>query len=314
MKRLLVVFLLIFVTGCVNYVELADIEVIENLAIDYEDKMYKITVTSISKDEEKEYKTKKAQGKTLNDAIQNLKMKDNKKIYIAHLNLLLLTREIVESNLEDVIEFFLNNSESRNDFDIAITEGLEVLDDAKDIKNAIKIVEEDLATTKSILFEEFLSDVLDEDITYLPVVLTNSKIDGIIVIKNFKDMINLKDEECILYNFMDNSIKQTIFREIPVLSSITSYNFKDNTLNVNINLTTSVNDGKIEKKLETAIIKMFDKYKKKNIDIFNVEDKICNKNIEYCKKYQDSLIKEIKFSVDVNLENKDINDMEVNLK
>ena len=314
MRKLLIIVLLVFVTGCVNYVELADIEVIENLAIDYEDKMYKIAVTTVSKDKEKEYKVKKAQGNTLNDAIQNLKMKENKKIYIAHLNLLLLTKDVVESNLDDVIEFFLNNSESRNDFDIAITEGLDVLDDAKDIKNGIKIVEEDLATTKSILFEEFLSDVLDENTTYLPLVLTNNKIDGIMIIKTFKDMISLKEEECILYNFMDNSIKQTTFREIPVLSSMTSYNFKDGTLNIDINLTTSVNDGKIERKLEEAIKEMFNKYKKKNIDIFNIGNKICNKNTNYCKKHQESLLKDIKLFVDVKLENKTVNDMEVNLK
>lgn len=314
MRKLLIIVLLVFVTGCVNYVELADIEVIENLAIDYEDKMYKIAVTTVSKDKEKEYKVKKAQGNTLNNAIQNLKMKENKKIYIAHLNLLLLTKDVVESNLDDVIEFFLNNSESRNDFDIAITEGLDVLDDAKDIKNGIKIVEEDLATTKSILFEEFLSDVLDENTTYLPLVLTNNKIDGIMIIKTFKDMISLKEEECILYNFMDNSIKQTTFREIPVLSSMTSYNFKDGTLNIDINLTTSVNDGKIERKLEEAIKEMFNKYKKKNIDIFNIGNKICNKNTNYCKKYQESLLKDIKLFIDVKLENKTVNDMEVNLK
>lgn len=314
MRKLLIIVLLVFVTGCVNYVELADIEVIENLAIDYEDKMYKIAVTTVSKDKEKEYKVKKAQGNTLNDAIQNLKMKENKKIYIAHLNLLLLTKDVVESNLDDVIEFFLNNSESRNDFDIAITEGLDVLDDAKDIKNGIKIVEEDLATTKSILFEEFLSDVLDENTTYLPLVLTNNKIDGIMVIKTFKDMISLKEEECILYNFMDNSIKQTTFREIPVLSSMTSYNFKDGTLNIDINLTTSVNDGKIERKLEEAIKEMFNKYKKKNIDIFNIGNKICNKNTNYCKKHQESLLKDVKLFIDVKLENKTVNDMEVNLK
>ena len=314
MRKLLIIVLLVFVTGCVNYVELSDIEVIENLAIDYEDKMYKIAVTTVSKDKEKEYKVKKAQGNTLNDAIQNLKMKENKKIYIAHLNLLLLTKDVVESNLDDVIEFFLNNSESRNDFDIAITEGLDVLDDAKDIKNGIKIVEEDLATTKSILFEEFLSDVLDENTTYLPLVLTNNKIDGIMIIKTFKDMISLKEEECILYNFMDNSIKQTTFREIPVLSSMTSYNFKDGTLNIDINLTTSVNDGKIERKLEEAIKEMFNKYKKKNIDIFNIENKVCNKNTKYCKKHQESLLKDVKLFVDVKLENKTVNDMEVNLK
>lgn len=314
MRKLLIIVLLVFVTGCVNYVELSDIEVIENLAIDYEDKMYKIAVTTVSKDKEKEYKVKKAQGNTLNNAIQNLKMKENKKIYIAHLNLLLLTEDVVESNLDDVIKFFLNNSESRNDFDIAITEGLDVLDDAKDIKNTIKIIEEDLATTKSILFEEFLSDILDENPTYLPVVLTNNKIDGIMVIKTFKDMISLKEEECILYNFMDNSIKQTTFREIPVLSSMTSYNFKDGTLNIDINLTTSVNDGKIEKKLEEAIKEMFNKYKKKNIDIFNIGNKICNKNTNYCKKHQESLLKDIKLFIDVKLENKTVNDMEVNLK
>lgn len=314
MRKLLIIVLLVFVTGCVNYVELSDIEVIENLAIDYEDKMYKIAVTTVSKDKEKEYKVKKAQGNTLNKAIQNLKMKENKKIYIAHLNLLLLTEDVVESNLDDVIKFFLNNSESRNDFDIAITEGLDVLDDAKDIKNTIKIIEEDLATTKSILFEEFLSDILDENPTYLPVVLTNNKIDGIMVIKTFKDMISLKEEECILYNFMDNSIKQTTFREIPVLSSMTSYNFKDGTLNIHINLTTSVNDGKIERKLEEAIKEMFNKYKKKNIDIFNIENKICNKNTNYCKKHQESLLKDIKLFIDVKLENKTVNDMEVNLK
>ena len=140
MKKILLIIILVFITGCVNYVELADIEVIENLAIDYENKMYKIAVTVVSKEDEKIYKTKQAEGKTINDAIQKLKMKENKKIYIAHLNLLILTKEVVESNLEDVISFFLNNSESRNDFDVAICNSLDVMDNAKDIKNSIKII------------------------------------------------------------------------------------------------------------------------------------------------------------------------------
>lgn len=314
MKKILTVILLIFITGCVNYVELADIEVIENLAIDYKDNMYKIIVTTVSKDDEKEYETKHAEGKTINEAIQILKMKENKKIYIAHLNLLILTKEVVDSNIEDVISFFLNNSESRNDFDVAISDSLDIFEDAKDIKNGIKIVEEDLATTKGILFEEFLSDILDEDTTYLPLISYDNKINGIMIIRTFKDMIHIKDEECILYNFMDNSIKQTTFREIPVLSSITTYSFKDNKLNIDINLTTSVNKKDIERKLEYAIKDMFNKYKNENIDIFNIKKKICNKNINYCKKHKNTLLKDIDFIVDVSLENKKVNDMEDILK
>lgn len=315
MKKVLLVIVLIFMTtGCVNYVELANIEVIENLAVDYENGEYKIAVTAVKKEEEKEYETKYANGKTLTEAIQNLKMKENKKIYIAHLNLLLLTEKVIDNNLEEVIKFFLNNSESRNDFDVAIIKNLDIMDKAQDIKSGIKIVEEDLGTTKSILFEEFFSDIFEEKMTYLPVILDNNKIDGITLIRVHKERIHISKEECIIYNFVDNSIKQTTFKEIPILSSITTYKFKDGQLSISINITTSVKDRNIEDKLENAIEKMYDKYKNKNIDIFNVEDKICNKNSNYCKKHNGSLLKDIKLNVNVKLENQDINDMEVSFK
>jgi len=314
MKKILLIVILILITGCVNYVELADIEVIENLAIDYQDNKYKILVTTVIKDEEKKYEVKESYGSTLNDAILNLKMKENKKIYIAHLNLLLLTEDVVDYNLEDVIKFFLNNSESRNDFDVALIKDINILEDSTDIRSQIQIIEEDLATTKSILFEELLSNLLEEKSTYLPIILENDKVEGISIVRNYKDRINISKEECILYNFFDGEVKQTVFKETPISSSVTTYSFKDGVFTLEIIITTSGGNARINKELEKSIRDMFLKYKDMGVDIFDIENKICNKNRKYCEKHDYSIIDDITFKINVKLESEFSNDMEVSLK
>lgn len=304
MKKLMIIIVLVFITGCSGYVELADIEVIENLAIDYSDSEYKIAVTSVLKNDEMEYLKKEATGKTLSEAIFNLKTKENKKIYIACLKMLLLTEDVVENNLEDVIDFFIDNSESRNDFDVGIISDLSALDNASDIKSKVDIIYEDLAMTKSILFEEFFSDILEDKVTYLPVLSSNLTVDGIKLIRNRKIITHLDKDECILYNFMTSSVSKTVFNDVNILSSNTVKNFDNGKLNIQLSLVTSSKDNEIKDSLKNKIIEMFNKYRDKNIDVFNIEEDICSKNQKFCKNNKSDLLNKVKLSIEIIIKNK----------
>ena len=291
-------------TGCYSYVELGRLDVVENLGIDYQDGKFLVTATTISKKEEEYmYQVYTADGASIQDAIQNIKIQENKKLYIAHLDLLILTPALIEERLEDVINYFLQNSESRNDFSMALVSSLDFLEENSDIrpKEMIQIIEEDLGTTKSIQFEEFLKDLLEKEVTYLPTIEVKDDIviDSITLIQSNQILNHLSDTECVLYNFVMNAIHQTNFHNTTVLSNQTITHFRKNKIHIMIDAILGQEDLEFGDALEQEILQMFDKYRNLGIDIFRFQRLVNARSMKFYEENKQSLLEKIDFSFDI---------------
>lgn len=298
--------LISLLTGCNHYIELDDLEVVENLGIHYQDEQFQIIATTIEKqDDQYQYKTLSATGKTIYDAIENIKIKNNKKLYIAHLDLLVVTPNLVNEKLEEVVHFFLENTESRNDFAMAISNDLEFLkeDGMMQLKDMVQISESDLGTTRGIEFEEFLKGMLEESYSYLPVITLEEvpTLDSIAIVQNQKIVTHLTKEECILYNLLTNRVQRATLDENIILSNQATIRFQKEKMKITLNLILATENENFKSQLEEKIRTMFQDYQKQNIDIFGFRKQIEISNYKFYQMYKDQLLEKIEMDFHIQI-------------
>lgn len=106
-------------TGCWNYYELSDLAIITSIGIDKVDEEFKISLiiantSSNTSGNDIQAKTTilTGTGKTMNEAFINAKTKSSKEIYTGHFSLLLISEEVANKNMYEVLESILRNPES----------------------------------------------------------------------------------------------------------------------------------------------------------------------------------------------------------
>ena len=280
-KFLIIVPIILIITGCVNYTELNNLEIVEKMAIDYNENTYKVTISTIEKQDKKIRKTYEVNARGINDAIKNLNIIADKKIYIAHMDILLITENAYNLKIDEIMNYFLNEKSSRNDFLIALVNDTSIIKEDIDLYEKIKIIEKNFATIKSINMESMLKDILDNKITYIPNISYDNdiKIEGISLINDKKIFTKLDREDTVIFNYVHDNIKNTDIDNINVVSNNTSLSYKKNTIKLDINSTLYQDNDSYNNLIKNKINNLFTKYKEQNYDIFNFED-ICKKNIK----------------------------------
>ncbi len=319
MKKLLIFLIPLFMCGCTTYTELGELGVATNLGIDYVDEQFQVALTIVQKEDEKyTYENLFATGKTIQEALDHVRIQENKKIYIAHLDLLILTPNLIQQKLEDVLQFFLKNTESRNDFSMALANNLDVFldEETKEIKEMIQIIERELGTTKEIPFEEFLKDTLEKEITFLPTIVKENEsfmVDSITLLEQDHILTQLDQDECILYNLLMGSLKTAVYKDTQILSSRSLIRFQKNKMHILLHLNLAEEKPNFAKQLQQDIETMFHKYSEKNIDIFRFSKKVQIQNDSFFKKYGGHILEHIQPTFDITAKSDTYTDREVQL-
>ena len=109
----------VFSTGCWNYYELSDLAIVTSVGIDKIDDNFKISLiiantSSDTSGSEIQAKTTilTGTGKTINEAFVDAKTKSSKEIYTGHFALLLISEDVANQNMYEVLESILRNPES----------------------------------------------------------------------------------------------------------------------------------------------------------------------------------------------------------
>lgn len=310
-KAIILWCLLLFTTSCYNsYTELSDLGITNMLGIDYQNEEFIIYASIIAdrENEEKkeEIKTFHATGKTLEEAFENIYIQNSKKIYLSHMNLLVITKNIMDQQLTAMIKHFLTNNEYRNNFQIvAINDNLAKLFNqeitAEEINKLITINKEESGTTRAIDFETFLKDILIDHNTILPTIKLEDSvaIEGFTLIKEYKSYETLSNEEAILYNFLSNEIEKTSFHGITVYENETVISTQKNNIEISITSTISDQPELYQKELKKALLNLLTTYQQKHYDLLKLEHKIYQNNYSYYKKTKDILSK-LKFNIEIH--------------
>ena len=168
MKKILLILILI-ITGCSKYTDLKDLTIIKSIGIEYNDNytIYAQIYDEIKKDADPKTKVINVSGKTLKESFNNLKNKVNKKIFLSHIDLLILDTNLDKNKYKDIIDYFIKDNELRNDF-LTISSN-----DINNLLNKTKYNEiEDYIKTnnnvKKISFDEIINYFLENK----PIILT----------------------------------------------------------------------------------------------------------------------------------------------
>lgn len=294
MKKIILFFIcLIFFTGCYDYQELNDMNIVSGIGIDYKDDEYIVSlemVESSKEDSGSKIETNVINGKdkilanAINQAINN----SDKKVYFKHVDLLIISEQLANKGIGDVVDYILRDVTISPSFFTVVAEN-----------------PEEILTTD--IDNDSISNLIVDTIRYN---VDASQIDNIdLIVSNItnerKDIalpyIELDDENVIIDNIayfkkskMVGKINNKIYNFLVLKSNNLDFDDNDNVINI------YKKDIKYDVKKDKIIINIngMGKVKKVNTDI-NLEDTNSYKEVE--KGIQETIATEVESFIEETL-------------
>ena len=214
MKKIILLFGCLFLfTGCYDYQELSDINIVNGIAIDYQDDEYIVSFEIIkneTSDNTNEISSKIVSAKNNNIALafHEASQASNKETYFKHVNLLILSEDLAKEGIDEVIDYMLRDVKMSTTFFTVITE-----DPAELLK-----AELDNDTVSNYIVDLITSDLGTADLNNIDIIVSS-------ILNKRKDIalpyIELEDDDKIVIQDM------AYFREEKMIDTINAkmYNF-----------------------------------------------------------------------------------------
>ena len=285
--KILLTLTMFFLTGC-NYMELNKLAIVSALGIDYKENLYEVTaqVMDVQKTEGGNMKQEsliyEAKGKTIGEAIRNLSEKYPKTIYLGHLEIIILGKEIAESKIDDTFDFLIRSPEVRSTGNILVNkyqsakETLKPENEKKNsfgteqIKSSLENATKRTGTVKLItfekLFQEYLEKGLDPVIPTIKINKTNKDktsktiISKLSVLKNKELQQELNKEQSIAYNTINSNYEDIVItpkynnKTIGIIvfnpKSKIKVKIKNNQVKTDINITVEAKPNELNQKID----------------------------------------------------------------
>lgn len=306
MKKIIILIGLLFLlSGCYDYKEINDLAVVSAIGIDYDydNNIYLVTLEVLNDKQEKDSASitsyiKKGNGKTLTDAIENASDKITKGTNFSHVKLMILSKNLLDSNFQNIIDLFLRNTyfrenfyvigsiknkpeellSQKNDSDTVASESIIMM-----LKNMNYSSNSDVLLEFDKIIKNGLADGVDSCFSNVSFNDDGFFIDGLIILDGFKYKNLLDNEDAKVFNLLNNKFERP------------SYSIKyDNKV-----FTIAINDGKLKTKLKNGKIIVNGKLMGRIIDNdtnFNIrDDKVLEKiNNDFSELINDLVIDFIK--------------------
>ena len=253
MKRIkFLILLLPLLSGCYNYRELNELGITTAVSIDYKDNNFYVIAEVINPIKQQDASSSNnspfvnynSSSSSLQDAFRKVVLESPRQLYAAQLEIIVLSEEVVNNHLEEVLEYFARDPESRTEIKIivaktedstkAITlQTLLTSLSSSNIINSLDLQSKVLGMSYPVTLNELLNMYIDP---YLKVVLpsmtlygnyeigdekenitTSSpkaivKIDGSTITKDNKILGYLDLEESKILNLINGKLKETIIK------------------------------------------------------------------------------------------------------
>ena len=277
-KIIFIIITCLLLTGCNSYMELNSLGIINKIGIEHFDKykLYASIITNLDENLHPEERIYIVDGENIPELINNLSLTLNKKIYLSHLDLLIINNSIKTLEIKDLINFFLDNNETRETTTIVSTDNILDLitnSEFQEINNLIDInIKETSKSLNTTIFDIAKNYYLHEDIY-----IQNIKYDDTISLNGITKIHNNKlelitNENSIFINYLLNNInsyKENLicndnkYLYLEILSSNTT---KINNQLIITNEIKVINDDcKLNKK---KIDKLFSNYLETNLSLY----------------------------------------------
>lgn len=253
MKRIkFLILLLPLLSGCYNYRELNDLGITTAVSIDYKDNNFYVIAEVINPIKQQDASSSNnspfvnynSSSSSLQDAFRKVVLESPRQLYAAQLEIIVLSEEVVNNHLEEVLEYFARDPEARTEIKIivaktedstkAITlQTLLTSLSSSNIINSLDLQSKVLGMAYPVTLNELLNMYIDP---YLEIVLpsmtlygnyeigdekenitTSSpkaivKIDGSTITKDNKILGYLDLEESKILNLINGKLKETIIK------------------------------------------------------------------------------------------------------
>lgn len=216
LKYLIILLIPLLLAGCYNYQELNDLAITTGLSIDYdkEKEEFKVIAQVINPVKEQDAKSSnetsfinyESKGKSLREAIRTIVLDSPKRLYGSQLQILILSENVLDDKLPDIIDFFIREPELRPEFKIIIAkdnkalEGISIqtlLDDlsSSNILSSLETQSERIGITTVVSLNELANMYLNP---YLEIVLPSMIVKGSVEEGiNKENLSTTKDETTI---------------------------------------------------------------------------------------------------------------------
>ena len=309
MKKSLFLIIIIFsITGCNSYTELNDLSIVNALGIDYKNNEYNITLSTIERNDTDDniniYSSNKS---SLNEAINDFYLTSDKKLYLSHIDLLILTPNSINYKLNEILDNFLKNNEYRNNFQVIIMNSNDIAKffnlkiNSKKITDLIDTNSNETAIVQKKEVEELINDILIDNNSYLPTISfkdNNFILSGYTLITNKKIGSTITKDKSIILNLLNNKLNKAYIDHINIYHSDIRIKTNKNKINFDIYLTTDTNDKTKLENLKNKINKFLKKYENSSIDILKLKELIKKNNYFYYKNNKD-LITKLRFKINI---------------
>lgn len=340
MKRIIKILLIgicfTLTTGCSHYSELNELGIIESIGIDYQEETYKIGINLIDAKIENDESDEKrvyleASGSSIDEVFTNLYLKTNKKLDLAHIKVLVGTKDFFASDLTSPIHFFLTTKEVRPNFavlylkDATIKEVLEKELENDSMYDLVLRNEQEYGITSLLTFEELAKNRMENISEFvLPVIkVENEKLE----LDSYAYSLSKEKEEFLtkdqakLYNLLTNKTNHYTlnspclverFTTMIMDSAYTTFSNDLHQFKVSItgNLKIQNNPCHLDKNdllntYQQALSKDIKEFltfqQENNIDLIKMKDYIRRNDYSYYQKNKDNLLSQLDFTVSVNL-------------
>lgn len=236
MKKIIFLIIMMFsLSGCYNYSEMNELAIISALGVDYEDETFKTHAQVVEfKDGKENFVTFSSEGKTIYESLRNLSKYSSKRMYISHLEILILSENVFRNHNYDVIDFFSNYPESGLNYYVVVSEEspedfiktstpLNTLS-SNSIVEMIKLNNKYESFANVITFDEYIDDYISKGKSLIVprLHITSYKpseekkeekvieIKDLIIVNTDKEVNYLNENESIGYSLLTNKGKRFI--------------------------------------------------------------------------------------------------------
>ena len=142
MKKILLVFIILFMTGCMDYNELNDIGIVTMMEISYKNKHYDVTleILNTNKDVKESSYFINGNGKTFEEAINDCKSHSYLKPNFSHMYVAILDKNIINNKLKNIYDYLIRDIEIKKDFIVLTSDNIEKINSFDNI-NSLSIGE-----------------------------------------------------------------------------------------------------------------------------------------------------------------------------
>lgn len=127
MKKFIIIALILLCTGCYDYNELNDLEIVSSMIVDYEEGNYivNIEVLDTSESASKGSYFLKGEGKSLEEAMNNVYFGSASTPFYAHMKSLILSDTVAQRGIDEFFDYLLRDTKLRKDFFVFVSDNVD---------------------------------------------------------------------------------------------------------------------------------------------------------------------------------------------